>query len=201
MIVKASISNDCYYSSIKENSDECFDINFHVNKYHNDESLILYRKHRRHLADSLKPFHRQAQALHIVPYPNHYATDEKAEEEENNDSYEGGRKTKKREEYYIKKANEEQIYNSWWNGYVLGYPEQFIDSYCRTFHNELSEESKIKLSHRAKRDIMVYFNGKRHINNTITQESLVKKDIIDRAAINIGLDNDISIMLSDNCAN
>ena len=33
---------------------------------------------------------------------------------------------------------QEQIYNAWWNGYILGYPERFIDSYCETFHNGLT---------------------------------------------------------------
>jgi len=35
-----------------------------------------------------------------------------------------------------------QIYYAWWNGYILGYPEHFIDSYCLSFHNDLPEPDR-----------------------------------------------------------
>jgi hypothetical protein len=47
---------------------------------------------------------------------------------------------------------ENQIYNAWWNGYVLGYPERFIDSYCEEFHNDLSQKEKLIQIKRAKKD-------------------------------------------------
>ena len=35
------------------------------------------------------------------------------------------------------KERREQVYNSFWNGNLLGYPERFIESYCREFHNDV----------------------------------------------------------------
>jgi hypothetical protein len=56
----------------------------------------------------------------IVPYPS-----------------EAGTNTTREKEVLL-----EQIYNSWHNGYVLGYPQQFVDSYCRSFHSELRQDEK-----------------------------------------------------------
>ena len=78
----------------------------------------------------------QAQALHIAPYPDSNESDP----------------IKTRQVY------REQIYNSWWNGYLLGYPEHFIDSYCFTFYNEqMSLEEKQEQVRLAKRDTKAYF--------------------------------------------
>lgn len=44
-----------------------------------------------------------------------------------------------------------QVYNSWWNGYLLGYPERFVDSYCRDLTSELNStivESQIEAARR-----------------------------------------------------
>ena len=57
------------------------------------------------------PQGKKAQALHPLPYPD------------DKDPYPDW---------------QEQIYNAWWNGYIIGYPERFIDSYCETFHNGLT---------------------------------------------------------------
>jgi hypothetical protein len=90
------------------------DVKHTVFKYRNDETLVLYRPNREALAEALLP-HREAQALHPCPYP--------------------------REE--SRRADEEaQIYNSAWNGLVLGYPEYFVQGYCESFHNSLSVTHK-----------------------------------------------------------
>ena len=95
------------------------DVGYEVFKYRNDETVILYRSNRKYLADSLLP-HRQAQALHPVPYP---------------DGEEG---PQQQADYRA------QIYNSAWNGYVLGYPGFFVESYCDGFHNGLDLGEKRK---------------------------------------------------------
>ena len=66
--------------------------------------------------DSLLP-HHEAQALHPVPYPD---------------------------ESRLLLDEREQIYNSAWNGFVLGYPGFFVESYCESFHNSLPLEEKRK---------------------------------------------------------
>jgi hypothetical protein len=65
-----------------------------------DESLLIYRQSRSSTAFGLLP-RGKAQALHIVPYLS--------EDEEEN----GG-------------ILRQQVYNSFWNGYLLGYPEEDI---------------------------------------------------------------------------
>lgn len=93
------------------------DVKHAVFKYRNDETLVIYRPNREVLAEALLP-HREAQALHPCPYP--------------------------REE--SRHADEEaQIYNSAWNGLVLGYPEYFVQGYCESFHNSLSVPQKREL--------------------------------------------------------
>lgn len=51
----------------------------------------------------------------------------------------------------------EQIYNSWWNGFLLGYPERFIDSYLRSFHTKLSQGSIVEEMSRAEMDVREHF--------------------------------------------
>ena len=107
---------------------DAFDVEYRVFEYKNDESLVFYRTNRTYVADSLVPFEK-TQALHPVPYPdgNNPVPD-----------------------------YELQIYNSWWNGYALGYPERFVQSYCETFHNDLSPEQKHLQIEKAKRDSKAY---------------------------------------------
>lgn len=50
-----------------------------------------------------------------------------------------------------------QIFFSWWNGYVLGYPQHFINSYCETFHNGLELEEKRQWSAIARRHVEKFF--------------------------------------------
>jgi hypothetical protein len=92
------------------------DLSHEVFRYRNDESLIIYRTGKKYLADNLLP-RGQAQALHPVPYPD----DSRLQQDER-----------------------EQIYNSAWNGLVLGYPGFFVETYCESFHNSLPLEEKRK---------------------------------------------------------
>ena len=91
-----------------------FDVEFRTFTYKKDESLVFYRRNRTYVVDSLVPFNI-SQALHPLPFP----------EIDNLDA-----------DYKL------QIYNAWWNGYVLGYPERFVNSYCEAFHNGLNIDSK-----------------------------------------------------------
>jgi hypothetical protein len=90
------------------------DLSYEVFRYRNDESLIIYRTGKKYLSDSLLP-HHEAQALHPVPYPD---------------------------TSQLQQDWEAQIYNSAWNGYVLGYPSFFVESYCESFHNGLDLAEK-----------------------------------------------------------
>lgn len=102
--------------------------------YRSDETLILYRTGKAYLVDQLLPF-RQAQALHPVPYP---------------------------EESRLQADWREQIYNSAWNGFVLGYPGFFVESYCESFHNGLGLEEKRKQLAAAERDFQRTMTARRH---------------------------------------
>ena len=66
----------------------------------------------------------------------------------------------------------EQIYNSWFNGYALGYPEHFIDSYLYSFHSEMSQKDKEAYTLQSKQYI----------------KELFRKDKIERAPIGLGMD-------------
>lgn len=54
----------------------------------------------------------------------------------------------------------EQIYNSWHNGYILGYPQQFVDSYCRSFHSDLRQDEKEHHAEMSKVKIKSYFKDR-----------------------------------------
>lgn len=106
---------------------------YRIHEYKGDKTLVFYRTNREYLVELLRP-NRQAQALHIAPYAN---TDDLSE---------------------LKMAYREQIYNSWWNGYILGYPEHFIDSYCLEFHNEvIRKKDKLEEVDQATADVKAYF--------------------------------------------
>ena len=76
--------------------------------------MIIYRTGKRYLVENLLPY-KQAQALHPVPYPS---------------------------DHQLEEDWKKQIYNSAWNGFILGYPGFFVESYCESFHNGLSLEEK-----------------------------------------------------------
>lgn len=110
------------------------DIEYETFIYGKDESLVIYRSSSKYLAHSLLPF-RQAQALHPAPYPD-----------------EVGRPNELESDW------KKQIYYAWWNGYILGYPDHFIDSYCESFHNGLGLDDKLKEVAKAKRVTSLYFS-------------------------------------------
>jgi hypothetical protein len=110
-------------------------ISYQINTYGTDQTLLFYRKSSQSLLHLLLP-NQTAQALHIVPYPAEAA---------------GGSPEE------MKQLLKQQIFNSWWNGYVLGYPEHMIDSYCHNFHSDLSQNEKISETERAKKITMEYF--------------------------------------------
>jgi len=98
-----------------------------VHEYHDDRTLVFSRSRRTYLKNMLLP-RGEAQALHIVPYPNHVT--------------EG-----------TKEARRQQVYNSWWNGIVLGYPESFVRSYCNGMHVDLTDAEKRTVMNLAKNEL------------------------------------------------
>jgi hypothetical protein len=109
-------------------------VHYQINTYGSDQTLLFYRQTTEPLLHLLLP-HHTAQALHIVPYPSE------------------GDGSQESQERILK----EQIFNSWWNGYLLGYPDFMIDSYCHSFHSELSDEDKRREALRAKTFTLNYF--------------------------------------------
>lgn len=116
------------------------------------ETLIIYRTKHRNLLHLLLP-NNTAQALHIVPFPA--------------EAPEGDNKR-------MDKILREQIYNSYWNGYLLGYPVRFIESYLRTFHTKLSQEGIIQEIRRAQNDVSAYFGKNKNLQR---QEIRIGNDI------------------------
>ena len=127
---------------------DAFDVQYTKYKYQQDESLVIYRTNRAYVADSLIPVNA-SQALHPLPYPD--AVNPKPDWEA-------------------------QIYNAWWNGYMLGYPERFVETYCEAFHNGLPLQDKIVQMRRAKANALEFLKA---INRPV-------------AAIKIGLEPPIS---------
>lgn len=102
------------------------DLKVRINKYQADESLIIYRNNWEFVNEGLLPKFEvvlyysvcelwrcqlnflKAQALHPLPYP-----DSKNPEPD----------------WKL------QIYNAWWNGVILGYPEYFVDCKHITLNN------------------------------------------------------------------
>jgi hypothetical protein len=115
------------------------EIEYQITKYREDESLMIYRSSRRYIAHGLLPYN-QSQALHPAPYPDsaNPTPDEKM-----------------------------QIFNAWWNGYLLGYPEYFVDSYCESFHNGLDAHEKSAQSRAAKSSVVKFLSSIRHKQEVI----------------------------------
>lgn len=105
-----------------------FDVEYKTFKYRADESLVFYRTNRTYVADSLIPYY-ESQALHPIPYPN---------------------------EANPRPDWDKQIYNAWWNGYMLGYPERFVNVYCDSFHNGLTLEEKRVQVQMARKEALEY---------------------------------------------
>jgi hypothetical protein len=110
---------------------DSLDINYQVTRYRDDESLVIYRASRQYMADGLVPFN-SSQALHPAPYPD--AANPRPDEKM-------------------------QIYYAWWNGFLLGYPEYFVDSYCETFHNSLSLAERRVQMREAKQSVRQYLSS------------------------------------------
>ena len=127
---------------------DLFDVEIAKYKYRKDESLVLYRKNRTYVAESLLPY-KESQALHPIPYSDI-----------NNP----------------KSDWEKQIYHAWWNGYMLGYPVRFVESYCIAFNNGLTKNEKVVQMDLAKEDAIKYLKD---INKSV-------------AGIGIGLEPSIS---------
>jgi hypothetical protein len=53
----------------------------------------------------------------------------------------------------------EQIHNSYINGYILGYPTRFVESYCNELQNALTESQKRSALNRAKDEIRALVNA------------------------------------------
>ena len=121
---------------------ESSQLSYRIHKYMQEETLILYRYKYEYLVDLLLPFN-EAQALHIAPY---------ADPDD----------TSKHQQQYG-----EQIYNSYWNGYLLGYPQHFVESYCMDFHNDhIDMDTKREQVERAKKDTVEHFDRS---NNNMKQ--------------------------------
>jgi hypothetical protein len=112
---------------------ENFDLDYHINTYHEDVTLIIFNKNQRRLAESLKPY-KGAQALHIAPYPENSP----GNVSEN------------------KRIYEQQVYNSWWNGLVLGYPQHVVEHYCLDLYVELSQEERLHQMALAKKEVYAF---------------------------------------------
>jgi len=112
------------------------DVGHSVLRYRKDSTLVLYRRRHAELARALRP-EGQAQALHPVPYPN----------------YDGPPEILHAEEHA-------QVYNSGWNGFVLGYPQDLVDSYCAAFHNGLTPAQKRSEGKRAQTDVEQFFRSR-----------------------------------------
>lgn len=70
------------------------------------------------------------------------------------------------------RSHEEQIYNAAWNGFVLGYPAYFIQSYVRSFHdNSLSEEAREVVFAQAREDFAAF-----HVTVCLDEEETLDED-------------------------
>lgn len=104
-----------------------------VFSYRRDKTLVLFNRRREYLVDALAPTH-QSQGLHPVPYPDEAA---------------GGPQL--REDHRL------QVHNSFWNGYVLGYPLRFVTVYCEDFHNPLTREHRRRIADDAHTSVREHF--------------------------------------------
>lgn len=108
------------------------------------ETVIFYRTKQRPMLDLILP-NNTAQALHIVPFPSEAGEGDAAK---------------------MDAVLREQIYNSWWNGYLLGYPTRFIDSYLTSFHTKLSAGAIQEEVQRAQRDVRSHFQKHPHLQQS-----------------------------------
>jgi hypothetical protein len=127
------------------------DVAHTVLRYRQDTTLVLYRAKHEALVAALMP-EGQAQALHPVPYPNYNGPPDSLLAEEH-----------------------AQVYNSGWNGFVLGYPQPLVDAYCTDFHNSLTVAQKRAEGKRAKRDVQAHFQSRALSRSTELDESVPRE--------------------------
>ena len=113
---------------------ESHDLSMDVFRFGSDTTLVLFRESRRYLSEALLPA-GQTQALHPVPYPNEAGDNEQ-----------------------LQKDYHDQVYNSAWNGHVLGYPRRFVDMYCADFHNPLPVSDKMGIARKARVELESNFD-------------------------------------------
>ena len=157
--------------------DGAWDVGYSVDKYRADETLVIFRSQLSALHDALLP-RGQAQALHPIPYPGIDQQAAFGEEAAAAGMYspravdaEAVKAVHKHRTSQRKPSQQSdtewawsrQIFFAWWNGYVLGYPEHFIDAYCESFHNGLDVEERRLWSSVARRHVEAHF---RHANLT-----------------------------------
>lgn len=138
------------------------DVQQTILSYRRDSTLILYRTSHEALVQALRP-QGQAQALHPVPYPDYHAIE--------------------RDDHTARLLAEQraQVYNSAWNGYVLGYPLSLVDAYCEDFHNDLTVHEKRLEAERSRRDVRAFFRS--HALQRITGVGHSAVEPIERTAM------------------
>lgn len=105
-------------------------VDYAVFTFGEDETLVVYRAHRRYLMEALRP-RFTAQALHPMPFPSHHRHDADA----------------------LRRAHREQLYNAAWNGLALGYPAYFVRAYVDGFgDNDVAVADRAALYDAAARD-------------------------------------------------
>ena len=96
-------------------------------------TLLISRRAAAVLGGLLRPS-GQAQALHLLPFPD-------------DPEFVGDTELVYRQ----------QVFNSWWNGLILGYPVHFIRSYCSGITHEIDEVAILEEGKRAEQAAGDYF--------------------------------------------
>mmetsp|Transcript_20522 Transcript_20522/g.33114 ORF Transcript_20522/g.33114 Transcript_20522/m.33114 type:complete len:320 (-) Transcript_20522:73-1032(-) len=97
------------------------------------ETLIVYQKKRRYLVDALRPRGNVAQALHILPFPRNSNEEDRVSD------------------------LKEQLFLSYWNGKVLGYPDNMIEVYIQGFNTDLGVADRSEQIYRGKQAVLKLF--------------------------------------------
>jgi len=118
---------------------EAFPIDWKVFKYTypetgaDHETLIIYRSNRKDLVRALRPEGEVAQALHILPFPRNSNENDRIED------------------------LKEQLFLSYWNGKVLGYPDNMIEVYIREFKSDLAANLRAEQIIKARDAVTIFF--------------------------------------------
>jgi len=120
---------------------EQFPVDWRVFKYTypatgvDHETLMVYRTTRVNLLNAMRPDGDVAQALHILPFP----TNDDAQQRE--------------------KDLREQLFLSYWNGKMLGYPDNMIEVYIRDFNTELPQAARNEEIQRGRTAVDAFFRA------------------------------------------